>query len=59
MDRSPHELIVEFREAISAIYPILRRIGAIESDEQLYDDYDLIAEAIWNVIVCTTMASWA
>jgi hypothetical protein len=48
---SETDLVREFRKALVALYPILRRLDCLEDDTQPYDDYDAVAEALWHVVV--------
>ena len=38
-----------------ALYPILRRLGAISDDTQPYDPFDKIAESLWDVLVLESL----
>lgn len=48
---SETELLAEFRTALVALYPILRRLDCIEDDTQPYDDFESVAECLWDVLV--------
>ena len=49
------DLVREFRNALIAVYPILRRIACLEDDTQPYDDFDIVAESLWDVIVVRSL----
>lgn len=52
---SDTEIIFKFRNALVALYPILKRLSCLEDDTQTYDDFDSIAENLWKVIVARSL----
>ncbi len=52
---SDTEIVLEFRNAIVALYPILRRLACLENDTQPYDDFDSVAENLWEVLVARSL----
>ena len=48
-------IVLEFRNAIVALYPILQRLACLGNDEQPYDDFDSIAENLWEVLVARSL----
>jgi hypothetical protein len=50
------DILVGFRNALISLLPILIDFECLEDDGQPYDDYDEIAECLWNVIVCNSFA---
>lgn len=48
---SETELLTEFRTALVALYPILRRLDCLEDDTQPYDDFDKLAKCLWDVLI--------
>jgi hypothetical protein len=52
---SDTEIVLEFRNALVALYPILQRLACLENDEQPYDDFDSIAEHLWQVLVARSL----
>ena len=49
------QIIREFRAALVAVYPVLQRLDCLVDDTQLYDDFDSVAECLWDVIVRRTL----
>ncbi len=52
---SDTEIVIEFHNALIALYPILQRLFCLEDDTQPYDDFDSIAEKLWEVIVARSL----
>ena len=52
---SDTEVVLEFRNALVALYPILQRLACLENDEQPYDDFDSVAENLWQVLVARSL----
>jgi hypothetical protein len=50
------DLVAKFREAILAVYPVLLRLDCLEDDTRPYDDFDEVAECLWRVVVCKSIA---
>jgi hypothetical protein len=48
------DVLRSFREALVAVYPILQRLHCLEDDTQPYDDFDSVAEVLWEVLVLNT-----
>jgi hypothetical protein len=51
-----NDILFEFRNSLVALYPILIKLECIENDAQPYDDFDEIAESLWKVLVCKSLA---
>jgi hypothetical protein len=49
------QILREFRAALVAVYPVLQRLDCLADDTQSYDDFDSVAECLWDVIVCRTL----
>jgi hypothetical protein len=52
---SDTEIILEFRNALVTLYPILQKLACLENDEQPYDDFDSVAENLWEVLVARSL----
>ena len=52
---SDDEIILEFRNALVALYPILQKLACLENDTQPYDDFDAVAENLWQILVARTL----
>ena len=52
---SDTEIVLEFRNALVALYPILRKLACLENDTQPYDDFDAVAENLWQVLVARSL----
>ena len=48
------DVLRSFREALVAVYPILQRLHCLEDDTQPYDNFDSVAEVLWEVVVLNT-----
>ncbi len=48
------DVLRSFREALVAIYPVLQRLHCLEDDSQPYDNFDSVAEVLWEVVVLNT-----
>jgi hypothetical protein len=53
---SERDLLAELRNALVALYPVLLRLDCLEDDTQPYDDFERIAEALWDVLLCGSLA---
>lgn len=53
---SETDLVFGFRSALVALYPILQRLDCLEDDTQPYDDFDQVAECLWDVVVRRSLA---
>ena len=45
------EIVLEFRQALLGVYPSLVKMECLKNDTQPYDDFDDVAECLWDVIV--------
>jgi hypothetical protein len=52
---SEREIVREFRNALVALYPVLRRLDCLEDDTQPHDDFDEVAQALCHVLVEKTL----
>ncbi len=52
---SDSDVIRSFRDALIAVYPTLQRICCLEDDTQPYDDFDSVADVLWEVVVLNTL----
>ncbi len=52
---SDTEIVLEFRNALVALYPILQKLSCLENDTQPYDDFDAVAENLWQVLVARSL----
>ena len=52
---SDTEIVIEFRNALVALYPILRKLSCLEDDTQPYDDFDAAMESLWEVLVARSL----
>ena len=52
---SETEILAAFREALVAVHPILRRLDIVSDAGDAYDDYDQLAEALWETLVLRTL----
>jgi hypothetical protein len=48
---SDTQILLAFREALVALYPILQRLDCISDDSQPYDPFDRVAESLWKELV--------
>ncbi len=48
---SDTEFVAEFHNALGVLYPTLQRLDCLEDDTQPYDDFDSVAECLWEVLV--------
>jgi hypothetical protein len=48
------DVLRSFRDALVAVYPVLQRLHCLEDDSQPYDDFDSVAEVLWEVLVLNT-----
>lgn len=48
------DIVRNFHAALVAVYPFLRAVNALEDDTQPYDDFDDVAEALWDSLVVST-----
>lgn len=48
---SDTELLNAFRESLLAVYPVLKRLSCLEDDTQPYDEFDQVAETLWETVV--------
>jgi hypothetical protein len=53
---SENEILIEFRNSLLTLFPILFKLDCIESDIQPYDDFDKVAENLWEILVCRSFA---
>ena len=53
---SVQDVLLEFRKALISLYPSLVVLDILEDDTQLYDDFDKIAEILWDVMVIGSLA---
>jgi hypothetical protein len=50
------DFITEFHKSLVSLYPTLTKLECLENDTQPYDDFDEIAECLWNIFVCKSIA---
>jgi hypothetical protein len=48
---SETDLVGEFRNALLAVYPTMQKLAALDDDLTTYDEFDRLAETMWEVIV--------
>lgn len=49
------QILTEFRTALVSIFPVLQRLDCLADDTQPYDDFDVVADCLWDIIVCRTL----
>jgi hypothetical protein len=49
------DIILSFRDALVCLYPILIKLDCLSDDTQFYDDFDEVAEKLWNVLVVSSL----
>jgi hypothetical protein len=52
---SEDDILREFHKALVSLHPILIKLECLENDSQSYDDFEEIAESLWNVLVCKSL----
>jgi hypothetical protein len=52
---SETEILLEFRKALVALYPSFVKLDCLENDAQPYDDFDQVAECLWDVFVVKSL----
>lgn len=53
---SENDILREFRNALTSLYPILVRLECLGNESQPHDDFEEIAESLWKVLVCKSLA---
>ncbi len=49
--KSVTEIVLAFRQALISLYPMLVDLDILADDTQPYDDFDQVAEKLWEVLV--------
>ena len=48
---SETEIVAHFRDALVALFPVLRALDVVENDMSLYDPFDRVADVLWSELV--------